>query len=490
MNKPNSPSFALSLLPVLALILSLVGVIVARGADSVQTASYVILPSAALLAVVLSLAFTSRRPRALVIGMLKSARQILPALPVLLLIGGVSTTWMLSGVVPTMIDYGLAMISPPVFLFVCCAVCAAISVLTGSSWTTIATIGVAFMGIGSVMGYSEAWIAGAVISGAYFGDKCSPLSDTTVLASTTCGVDLFAHIKYLAYTTVPAMTIALAVFAAVGLSFTPADATASADLVERLHATFNITPLVLVIPALTLTLILLRVNTLLTLAVSTLSGLIGMFVFQPALFQAIDASASGFVSQLGVAAHALLTDTAVSTGHPRLDELVSTGGVAGMLPTVYLVLCAMLFGGAMMGSGMLSSITGAITSRLRSARASVGATVASGLVLNSCTADQYLSIIIGGNIYKNVYRRNGLEGRLLSRSLEDSTSVTSVLIPWNSCGITQSTVLGVPTLAYLSCCIFNLLSPLMSVAVAWLGFRIRRLHRPVPSVAGVGQRSL
>ncbi|MCM1518681.1 MAG: hypothetical protein NC117_08580 [Pseudoflavonifractor sp.] len=484
MKRPNSPSLLLSLVPVAGLILSLAGVIVTRGADSVQTASYVILPSAALLATVLTLTMTSRRPRAIGIGLIKSARQILPALPVLLLIGGVSTTWMLSGVVPTMIDYGLAMISPPVFLFVTCAVCAVISVLTGSSWTTIATIGVAFMGIGSVMGYSEAWIAGAVISGAYFGDKCSPLSDTTVLASTTCGVDLFAHIKYLMYTTVPAMTIALTVFAAVGLSLTPADTYASTGLVERLHATFNITPLVLVIPALTLTLIALRVNTLVTLSVSTLSGVAGMFVFQPGLFEAIDPSASTVSSRIAIAAHALLTDTAVSTGHPRLDELVSTGGIGGMLPTVYLVLGAMTFGGAMMGTGMLATTTGAITSRLRSAKSTVAATVGSGLMLNSCTADQYLSIIIGGNIYKNVYRRNGLEGRLLSRSLEDSVSVTSVLIPWNSCGITQSTVLGVPTLSYLPCCIFNLLSPIMSVTVAWLGLRIRHLSRPTPAVAG------
>lgn len=484
MEKRNAPSFGLSLIPIFTLIASLIAVIAIYGADYVQQMSYIILPASALVAISLTALTTSRPARALLVGLLKSARQILPALPVLLLISTVSATWMMSGVVPTLIDYGLQVLNPSLFLFVACAVCAVISILTGSSWTTIATIGVAFMGIGSVMGHNEAWVAGAVISGAYFGDKCSPLSDTTVLASSTCGIDLFAHIKYLFYTTVPALAVALAVYAAVGAATDTSAVNGSDGLVTCLRDTFNITPWVLSIPALTLTLIAFRVNTLVTLAISTVAGLIGMFAFQPQLFETIDASAITTGSQLRVAVESLLSSTSIATGNPQLDELVETGGIAGMMPTVYLVLCAMTFGGAMMGTGMLSAITQRVTRRLRSARTCVGATVASGLMLNSCTADQYLSIIIGGNIYRNVYRRNGLEGRLLSRSLEDSISVTSVLIPWNSCGITQSTVLGVATLSYLPCCIFNLLSPLMSVVVAWAGFRIKR-HQPAIATAGI-----
>jgi len=436
-----------------------------EGADAIAGYSPVVLLGSAALSVVLSFVFGALSRRGMTVGFVRSARQILPAVPMLICIAMVATTWMVSGVVPTLIVYGLEVLTPTLFLVTACVVCALISVLTGSSWSTIATIGVAFMGIGQVMGFSAGWIAGAIISGAYFGDKISPLSDTTVVASSACGVDLFAHMRYLMLSSVPALLLALVVFAVKGFMSDAADADQGMMLDGALRTTFNITSWTLVIPAITLALIAFRVPTLLTLAASALLGFVGIFVFQPDLGHSV-ISAGGM----------LWSGNAMDTGVERLDSLVSTGGISGMMSTVALVLSAMMFGAAMMGTGMLASITRSFTSRLHKRTSIVGATVGSGLFMNSTTADQYLSLIITGNMYRNVYRQFGLEPRLLSRTIEDSVSVTSVLIPWNSCGITQSTVLGVSTMVYFPYCIFNILSPCMSLLLAWTGWRIRNLR--------------
>lgn len=436
-----------------------------EGADAIAGYSPVVLLGSAALSVVLSFVFGALSRRGMTVGFVRSARQILPAVPMLICIAMVATTWMVSGVVPTLIVYGLEVLTPTLFLVTACVVCALISVLTGSSWSTIATIGVAFMGIGQVMGFSAGWIAGAIISGAYFGDKISPLSDTTVVASSACGVDLFAHMRYLMLSSVPALLLALVVFAVKGFMSDAADADQGMMLDGALRTTFNITPWTLVIPAITLALIAFRVPTLLTLAASALLGFVGIFVFQPDLGHSV-------ISAAGM----LWSGNAMDTGVERLDSLVSTGGISGMMSTVALVLSAMMFGAAMMGTGMLASITRSFTSRLHKRTSIVGATVGSGLFMNSTTADQYLSLIITGNMYRNVYRQFGLEPRLLSRTIEDSVSVTSVLVPWNSCGITQSTVLGVSTMVYFPYCIFNILSPCMSLLLAWTGWRIRNLR--------------
>ena len=461
------PSLGWSLVPITALLLTIVGVIIVKDADAAQAIGPYILLGAALLTVAIAIAVYRCPLTRLWMGLRKSASQILPAIPILVFIATVSATWMMSGVVPALIDYGLQLLSPQLFLFLACAICSAISVISGSSWTTIATIGVALMGIGQVLGFSDGWIAGAIISGAYFGDKMSPLSDTTVLASLSCGVDLFAHIRYMFVTTIPSMTIALIVYFIVGQLTPTAVLSHSIEITEHLHASFNITPWVLLIPLITCVLILLRLKTVFTLALSTLLGLAGMFVFQPQVVTALGGGSS-LSSDISVAMGVLFTETSIDTGSDMLNSLVSTGGVEGMLSTIYLVLCSMIFGGMMIGSGMIATITRSFTRRLHSIGSIVGATVGSGLFFNACTADQYLSLILGGNVYKNIYKRNGLNPRLLSRSLEDSISVTSVLIPWNSCGVTQSTVLGVATIVYLPYCLFNWLSPLMTLLVAWL----------------------
>lgn len=459
-------------MPVVFLLAFVGGVLLFSGADAISEYSPVILLSAAVFAMVLSFADRSLSRRGLAVGFRRSARQILPAVPMLICISMVATTWMLSGVVPLLITYGLGLLNPLFFLAVCCIVCGAISILTGSSWSTIATIGVAFMGIGTVMGIHPGWVAGAIISGAYFGDKVSPLSDTTVIASSSCGVDLFTHIRYLMITTVPSIVVALIVFTVAGFCISTDSVIETGSIIGQISANFNLTPWVLVIPVVTLTMICFRVNTLLTLLLSSLLGLAGIFVFQPAIVSYIGA---GSLSDSVPAVLSMLWgETTFNTGHEVFDNLVSTSGILGMMSTIALVLSAMLFGTVMIGTGMLPRLTHAITRKIRRRQSLVSTTVFSGLFLNSCTADQYLSIIIGSNMFRNAYRRCGLEPRLLSRTVEDSVSVTSVLIPWNSCGITQSSVLGVSTLVYAPYCVFNYLSPLLSIAISILGFKIKQ----------------
>lgn len=480
MSDSTVPTLAVAAIPVGLLLVSMIVMIAVSGASSVQTYSPWLLLGTALTAFLLTRFTTSRSMRLIALGLAKSARQILPAIPLLALIGMLSTTWMLSGVVPYLINAGIGMLDPSWFLVVTCGVCALVSVLSGSSWTTIATIGVAFIGIGRVMGVSEAWVAGAIISGAYFGDKVSPLSDTTVLAASSCGISMFRHIRFTMLTTVPAMLIALAVFAVAGFLSKPlAGGPEGADICAALKSTFSLTPWVMVIPALTVMLLVLRVPTLITLTVGAVAGLVGIWVFQPEIAAEIAGGAGWFVTALGIAA----SGAELSTGHELLDSLVETSGIAGMFSTMLLVVSAMIFGGIMIGTGMLGRLTRSFTRMLRRPGSLVGATVASGLFLNSCTGDQYLSIIIGGNIYRSSYRRHNLADEMLSRTLEDSVSVTSPLIPWNSCGMTQAAVLGVATPIYLPFCIFNIMSPVLSVVYAWTGFMIRRRHSKCEDLA-------
>ncbi len=444
------------------------------GSDRVGDYSPLILFAAGIVTVVLSLVTTRRTWRHLWIGLVKSSRQILPCVPILMCIGAVAATWMLSGVVPTMICYGLEFLQPGLFLMEACMICAVVSVLSGSSWTTIATVGVALMGVGTVMGYGAGWVAGAIISGAYFGDKVSPLSDTTVLASSTCGVGLFSHIRNLAFTTVPAIVITLIVFAIVSLNHAGPAVSEEVDVINRLHEVFNITPWTLVIPLITIVLLIFRMGTATTLVLSSLAGMAGTFLLQPQLFGTLGMEGEGLWHWLKVSLSMIFTSTEFHTGDEMVDSLATTGGVMGMGTTILLVLCGMFFGGMLLGSGIITTLTRCFQKRLSDRGGIVTATVSSGVLMNSCTADQFLSIIICGNLYKGVYRRAGIEPKVLSRSLEDGISVTSVLIPWNSCGVTQSTVLGVATLTYFPFCLFNLLSPLCSIGLAYTVYFLGR----------------
>lgn len=389
---------------------------------------------------------------------------------ILLCVGMLSGSWMISGIVPTLIYYGVQMMSPQFFLVSACVICALVSLLSGSSWTTIATIGVALLGVGHALGVSEAWAAGAIISGAYFGDKMSPLSDTTILASSSTGTDLFEHIRYMMFTTIPTFLITLVIFFVAGIDGSDGAKVDVQQYIDGLSRTFHISLWTLLVPLLTGVLIARRVSSLIVLFVSSLMAGLVALVLQPHVLCEI----AGNDSLTRGLAMTYYGPTAVDTGDASLNELISTGGMAGMLNTIWLILCAMCFGAAMVASGMIESLTQVIVRWVRSRVSLVTSTVGTGIFLNITTGDQFISIVLTADIYKEVYGAQGYESRLLSRTCEDSATVTSVLIPWNTCGMTQSTVLGVPTLTYLPYCFFNLLSPLMSILMAAIGWKIVR----------------
>lgn len=377
---------------------------------------------------------------------------------------------MVSGVVPSLIYYGVQIIHPDVFLVSSCIISAMVSVMTGSSWTTIATIGIALMGIGRAQGFDDGWIAGAIISGAYFGDKISPLSDTTVLASGGVNVPLFQHIRYMVITTLPSIVIASVVFFVVGLMFEGSDTGEIAAFSQALSGRFNVTPWLLAVPVLTGIMIAKRWPPIITLFLSTLLAVVFALVFQSDVLGEI---ADGDLFK--GAMQSVYGSTSIPTDSQLLTDLVATRGMAGMMGTIWLILCAMCFGGTMEAGGMVRGITQLFVRMIRGRTSLVSATACSGLMLNLAVADQYICVLLTGNMFKRIYDRQGYERRLLSRTTEDSVTVTSVLVPWNTCGMTQSTVLGVPTLTYLPYCIFNLVSPLVSICVAALGYKIFRV---------------
>ena len=380
---------------------------------------------------------------------------------------------MISGVVPTLIYYGMQIIHPSFFLTSTCIICVLISVMTGSSWTTIATIGIALMGIGKAQGFEEGWIAGAIISGAYFGDKVSPLSETTILAASVTDTPLFRHIRYMMITTVPSLIITLTIFTVAGLSHDASNTQHIAEVAAALNEKFHITPWLLIIPIATGILIARKVPSIITLFLSTLLAGIFALIFQPDLLREISGAAvSNFDSLFKGLMMTIYGKTSLQTDNAVLTDLIATRGMSGMMNTIWLILCAMCFGGAMTASGMLGSITSLFVRFMKKTVSVVSATVCSGLFLNLATADQYISIILTGNMFRDIYAKKGYESCLLSRTTEDSVTVTSVRIPWNTCGMTQATILSVPTLVYLPYCFFNIISPLMSIAVAAIGYKI------------------
>lgn len=477
MNKKTKiPSPIISIIPLAVLVALLAMVISTFGGDALLGGSQVSLLIASAVCVGIAMLKYNYKWSVLEEGMAKNIKKITPAVIILLLIGAISGTWMLSGVVPTLIYYGLQILTPKFFLASCCIICAIVSIITGSSWTTIATIGMALLGIGKAQGFDEGWIAGAIISGAYFGDKVSPLSDTTVLASSTTGTKLFTHIRYMLFTTIPSMVIALTIFTVAGLTMNHVGNEQSEVFADTLAQTFNISPWLMLIPIITGCLILAKLPTIITLFISSVTAGICILFFQPHILpQIVQGDILDFTTGFKAMMTSVFGSTSISTGHQEIDALVTTRGMRGMMDTIWLIICAMCFGGVMSASNMISSITNIFVHFVHKPKSAVCSTVGAGLFFNTCTADQYLSIILTGNLFKDLYQSRKLESRLLSRTVEDSVTVTSVLIPWNSCGMTQATVLGVSTLTYLPYCFFNILSPLMSILVAFTGFKIRRL---------------
>ena len=472
-NTTRQPSIAISAIPLLVLIVMLALTIKLFGGDAIAGGSQLSLLTASAVCVTIAIICYRCSWQQLEDAFVANMRSATPAIIILLLIGAIAGTWMASGVIPTLVYYGLKILSPSIFLPASCIICSVVSLLTGSSWTTIATIGVALMGIGNAMGFSEGWTAGAIISGAYFGDKISIMSDTTVLAASTSEVPVFSHIKYMLTTTSISLIIAIVVFSIAGLTNTP-DAVVDILAIEQaLQDTFNLTPWLLLVPILTGVLIAKRLPAIITLFASALFAAIAMLVFQPQIIEAIAAGSSG-LSSIYAIIQCATSETAIQTGNAQLNDLVATSGMGGMLDTIWLIICAMCFGGVMYGSGMLSAISQMFLRIAQRTVSVVGSTVCSGIFFNLTTGDQYISIILTSNLFRQLYDDRGLERKLLSRSVEDSATVTSVLIPWNSCGMTQSTVLGVATLTYLPYCIFNLASPIVSILVAAIGYKIKR----------------
>jgi NhaC family Na+:H+ antiporter len=407
---------------------------------------------------------------------IKTIGDVSVTLVILLAVGMLSGSWMISGIVPTLIYYGVQIMSPQFFLVSACVICSLVSVLSGSSWTTVATIGVALLGISEALGISAAWTAGAIISGAYFGDKMSPLSDTTILASSITGVDLFAHIRYMMYTTVPTFLITLIIFLVAGLGNGEGTELHVAEYTEGLANTFNISLWTLLVPVLTGILIFRRVSSLIVLFTSAIMAGVMALILQPHILHQIanTEELSTFMSLMKGLAITYYGATAVDTGSEALNDLVSTGGMAGMLNTIWLIVCAMCFGAVMVASGMIESITRVIIRMAKTRFSLVSTTVGTGFFLNITTGDQFISIVLTADMYRDAYRQQGYESRLLSRTTEDAATVTSVLVPWNTCGMTQAAVLGVPTLVYLPYCFFNIISPLMSLLVAAIGWKIKK----------------
>jgi len=398
-----------------------------------------------------------------------------PAIIILLLIGAIGGTWMVSGIVPTMIYYGMQIIRPEVFLVSSSLLCALVSLMIGSSWTTVATIGVALMGIGKAHGFDDGWIAGSIITGAYFGDKLSPLSDTTVLASSVSGTPLFTHIRYMLYTTVPTFCVSLAIFLVAGFVTDVSGGGNVAEFMDGLQRTFLISPWLLLVPVATGVMIARKWPSMVVLFLAILLAIVVALLFQPQLIRQVSGEAGfGLLASYKGMMQVCYGSTSIETGHAVLNDLVATSGMGGMMPTIWLIICAQTFGGVLTATGQLRDLMRVVLRFVRGTASLVASTVGTALFCNIAMADQYLSIMLSSSMFRDTYQRMGYEPRLLSRSCEDGATVTSVLIPWNTCGLTQSTVLGVATLTYLPYCFFNLLQPVTSIVVAAIGWKIYR----------------
>ena len=478
-NKPV-PSPILSLVPILILVAMLAVTIHIFGSDALAGGSQVCLLTATAFCVLIGMFGFKRTWKDYEAAITYNIGGIGTALIILLLIGALSSAWMICGIVPTLIYYGIQIIDPNFFLVSTCLICAIVSVMTGSSWTTIATIGIALLGIGKAQGFEEGWIAGAIVSGAYFGDKVSPLSDTTVLAASTTGTPLFVHIKYLMFTTIPSMLITLVIFFIAGLSHETSSTVHIAEFTQALGGKFDISLWLMIVPVATAVLIAKKVPSIITLFLSTAMAIIFAVIFQPDLLREIAGKGEGVLQLVQGGMTTLFGGTSLDAGNVEINDLIATRGMSGMMDTIWLIICAMCFGGAMTAGGMIQSITSVFMKFTKRCVSLVASTVASGLFMNLTTADQYISIILTGNMFKDIFKKCGYESRLLGRTVEDAVTVTSPLIPWNSCGMTQATVLGVSTFAYLPYCFFNYISPLMSIFMAAVGYRIfRKKESPI-----------
>ena len=410
-------------------------------------------------------------------GIVKSISSAMPGILILLLIGSLAGSWMISGIVPAMIYYGLQIINPSIFLFASCLVCSIVSLATGSSWTTSATIGIALVGIGRALDINEGMVAGAVLSGAYFGDKMSPLSDTTNLAPSMAGTDLFTHIRYMAYTTVPSISITLIIFLLLGLSSNSgANMNSTATILTAIDSAFYISGWLFLVPIFMVVIILKKVAPIPALMAATLLGILFALIFQQEVVEEISGYSGAYWKVMFVGSmKALYGSVAIVTDNEMVNELLSSGGMAGMLKTIWLIIAAMTFGGAMEASGMLRAIAHSVLKLVKSTGSLIASTAATCIFFNITASDQYLSIVVPGRMYADIYREKNLAPENLSRTLEDSGTVTSVLVPWNTCGAFHASVLAINPLDFIPYCFFNIISPIMTITYGFLNIKIKKL---------------
>jgi Na+:H+ antiporter, NhaC family len=476
MAKPiRKPNLFESLIPIVVLICLLGLNVVLWGDATLDGSNQVALLMSAAFAAIIGVRLGNKwlDIRAQIVKTIGSA---MPSILILLLIGALAGTWMVSGVVPALIYYGLNILHPSIFLAATLVICALVSLATGSSWSTVATIGVALLGIGNAMGFSNAITAGAIISGAYFGDKISPMSDTTNLAPAMAGTDLFTHIRYMMFTTVPSFTLTFIIFLVLGFTY---DLGISAQNIESVQSairgTFHITPWLFIVPVGLFAVILKKVAPLPSLSVGILLGGIFAAVFQAELIEKIAGYSDNYLkAAYSVIIKSIYGSNSIETGSAAVSDLFETSGMAGMLNTIWLIISAMVFGGIMQAAGMLNKITESIIRLAKSDKSLITSTAFSCIFFNFTASDQYLSIVVPGKMYSHAFRERGLKPEVLSRTLEDSGTVTSVLVPWNTCGATQSKVLNVPVTEYLPYAFFNIISPFMTIIFAWLNIKIRR----------------
>lgn len=482
----KQPTLLQSLIPIFFLTAVLVlNVLVVFGDDAISGANQIALILAAAVAGVIAI-YLGYEWDDLLSGIVRSISSAMSAILILLLIGSLSGTWLISGIVPAMIYYGLDILNPTIFLFAACIVSAIVSVATGSSWSTSATIGIALIGIGQALGISEGVVAGAVISGAYFGDKMSPLSDTTNLAPAMAGTDLFTHIRYMAYTTVPSITIALIIFLIWGLNLDATEEVSQIAAVQAgIESKFNINLWLFLVPALVIFLIVKKMPALPALLIGTLAGFVFAIIFQPGVINEVSNIHDNFaLSSFKAFMMSMYDSITFTTGVDILDKegLLSSKGMYGMLNTVWLIICAMIFGGVMEATGMLKRIASSIIKMAHSTGSLIASTAGTCIVFNLTASDQYIAIVVPGRMYSEEFKERGLAPENLSRTLEDSGTVTSVLIPWNTCGAYQSSVLGVATMTYLPFCFFNLISPVMTILFGYANIKIKRIDKSSPEI--------
>ena len=465
-----------ALVPVFALILMLFyNVFFVFGDDALSGSNqFILILGAAVAAIVGFLNKTSYHKMLEEVS--ENLKSTSGALLILLMVGALSGTWLVSGIIPTMIYYGLQLLNPTFFLVASVLICAIISIATGSSWTTSATVGIALIGIGDTLGISLGMTAGAVLSGAYFGDKMSPLSDTTNLAPAMAGAELFDHIKYMAITTIPTFIITLFLFLVIGFNIEINGTPDISNKLEAIDQAFNISPWLLLVPIMVVVLIVKKTPPLVALLTGTLLAALASILAQPQILMSIAESETfNFETAYKGVMQSITVDTAVETSSIELNDLFSAGGMKGMMDTIWLIICAMVFGGVMDAIGALSKISKVLLTLASSTFGLFASTVASCLALNVTASDQYLALVVPGKMFKKAYEDKGLAPENLSRTLEDSGTVTSVLVPWNTCGAFQSSVLGVHVADYFMYAFFNWISPFMTLLVAGFSLKIKQL---------------